>query len=201
MTDRPKGLLRGVGVLAAVLLAAGAISPAFSAFTPTKAKIKKIATKVLKNKIGDFGNPNFIQETELHRWGPIELNVGGADQTIGTFGPFTLKAQCLDSDATADTDIEIRVGVTTTENNSALYMYYGTLEDDLDVGEDGDWFDEPEPDEGFNDPGDPQHFYSYGDGFAEVAAPSGASLWGKTDGISNFAGSHCWLKGFVLVNG
>ena len=199
---RPALVLGVLGVVAAALI----ISPASAHFVPAHEKkhVRKIARRIARKEARTIvqttvGPTIFIEETELVRWGPIKINVGGADQTIGTFGPFTLKAQCLDNDATADVDINPRVGVTTTVNNSALNQYYGTTDDDFDTGEDGDWFDDTEGNEAFNDPGDPQHFYSFSDGFAEVAAPGGASLWGKTDAISNFDGGHCYLTGFVLL--
>lgn len=189
-----------MGAMAASLL----ISPAsahLGKFGHLKKHIKKIATQRINALVPGMIGALAIEETELVRWGPIKLNVGTADQTIGTFGPFTLKAQCLDSDATADTDINIRVGVTTTENNSSLNQYYGTTDDDFDTGEDGDWYDFIDGNEAQNNPGDPQNMQTFGDGFAYAAAPSGASLWGETNAISNFSGSHCWLKGHVLVNG
>jgi hypothetical protein len=200
---RPVIALAALGALTVAVLAA----PAGAHFVPPHEKkhVKKIARRIARKEATTIvqttvGPTLFIEETELARWGPIELSVGGS-QAIGTFNGFALTAQCLDSDATADTDINIRVGVTTPENNSALNQYYGTTDDDFDTGEDGDWYDFIDGNEATNDPGDPQNQQTFADGFAYVAAPSGASLWGETNAISNFSGSHCWLKGHVLVNG
>jgi hypothetical protein len=202
---RPVVAVAALGAFTVGALAAPA-GAHLGSFGHLKGHIKKIARKVAKKEAKTIvqttvGPTLFIEEEELVRWGPIELNVGAADQAIGTFGPFTLEAQCLDSDATADTDINIRVGVTTTENNSALKQYYGALDHDFDTGEDGDWYDFIDGSETTNDPGDPQNQQTFGDGLVYVAAPSGASLWGETNAISNFSGSHCWLKGHLLVNG
>jgi hypothetical protein len=43
-------LLRGVGILAVVMIAAGAISPAFGAAELTKAKVRKIAKRESRNR-------------------------------------------------------------------------------------------------------------------------------------------------------
>jgi hypothetical protein len=195
-----------IGVLAA-LTGSLVASPVAAHFQPPDEKkhVKKIARKVARKEAKTIvqttvGPTLFIEEEELVRWGPIGLNVGAPDQTIGTFGPFTLRAQCLDSDATGDVDINPRISVTTTENDSALRQYYGTSEIDFDVGEDGPWHNSS-PAEGVNNPGDPHHMVTFGDGFAYVVAPSDASLWGETNVLTNFGGSHCYYKGFLLVNG
>jgi hypothetical protein len=200
--QRPVIALAALGALTIGVLA----GPVSAHFQPADEKkhVKKIARKIAKKEAKTIvqttvGPSLFIEETELVRWGPIELSVGGS-QSIGTFNGFALTAQCLDSDATADTDIEIRVGITTPENNSALNNYYGATDDDFDVGEDGDWHDSTDGSETTNDPGDPQNQQTFADGFGHVATPSGASLWGETNAISNFSGSHCWLNGRVIID-
>ena len=52
-TARRSSVLRGVGVLVALVIGAGALSPAFGAATVTKAKVKKIATKIANNAAED----------------------------------------------------------------------------------------------------------------------------------------------------
>ena len=197
---RPVLALAALGALTVAALAA----PAGAHFRPRDEKkhVKKMPGGQRRRRPRPSSRPRWDRPSLLKRrfarWGPIELSVGGS-QPIGTFNGFALTAQCLDSDATADTDINVRVGVTTPENNSALNNYYGTTDDDFDTGEDGDWLDAFNGNEATNDPGDPQHQLTFADGFAHV--DDGASLWGETNAISNFSGSHCWLNGHVVVNG
>jgi hypothetical protein len=112
MTDRRKGLLRGVGVLAALLLAAGAISPAFSATTLTRAKVKKIARKQINKLVpGMIAAADNVKETKY-----FTLTDGGSRVLI-THGPFTVTADC-DLDA-AGQDIA-RILISTTQDNSSF---------------------------------------------------------------------------------
>jgi hypothetical protein len=188
MTDRRKGLLRGVGVLAALLLAAGAISPAFSATTLTKAKVKKIATKVLKNKIDDFGNPLFIQETELDRFGPATASKGDAEKTIATFGPFSLSLLCTDAAGNA----RVQVQIATSAANSTY---------DSDDG-DEDVFDPADVDEDIDDntaAGTTQESY---DDDAEFWAggPGGSPAYhGWVATATNYGGGDCYARGWVFA--
>jgi hypothetical protein len=190
--DRSR-LGRGLAILAIAALAVAVVSPAFSAAPITKAKVKKIATKVLKNKIDDFGNPLFVQETELDRFGPVNLSVGGT-QTLGTWGPFSLVAECSDSVADADLDVLGEVFVRTTEANSV----YASLWDSNDFGPgDNDelWAENQGP---FDiDPGDAPISGSY-DETSYAAAPSGAHIWGVVNASTNLGGAHCTFTGFTL---
>ncbi len=134
MKETRKGLLRGVGILAAVLLAAGAISPAFSAAPVTKGKVKKIAKKQVKK----VGIPLFIEEqTELYRYGPLTLNPGGS-AAVAAFGPFSFTASCLVlDDAMAGTDpdpLDAEVLIDTSEDNAA-FDSNDDEEDDFDAAD------------------------------------------------------------------
>jgi hypothetical protein len=196
MKETRTGMLRGVGILAALMLAAGAISPAFSAAPLTKAKAKKIATKVLKQKIDDVGNPIFIEEAELVRFGPVTLNVPGT-AAIGTFGPFTLTADCADD---GGGNVLAQVLLTTTEAHSAFES-----DDDYD-----DDFNPGDPDNpaiwaggetGNAIDGGAQTLGNEEDGEAIAVAPSGFSIAGASSGAitTNFAGFDCWITGAVHV--
>ncbi len=134
MKETRKGLLRGVGILAALLLAAGAISPAFSAAPVTKAKVKKLAAKQVKK----VGIPLFIEEqTELYRYGPLTLNPGGT-APVAAFGPFSFTASCLVlDDAMAGTDpdpLDAEVLIDTSEDNAA-FNSDDDEEDDFDAAD------------------------------------------------------------------
>ena len=158
-----------------------------------KKRINKLRGQV-PGLVARAGNPIFIEEDELDRFGPIRLSVG-QNQAIGTYGPFTLTAQCLDNDPGAGVVIQGRVRIQTTEDNSSFMSYYGDQDDDFDTAEDRAVYIQ-----GTDAPGDPQDQWTYGDGFFRAAAPSGRSIWGTTDLITNFSGAHCWFVGQVLVN-
>jgi hypothetical protein len=181
---------RGLAILAVAALAVAVVSPAFSAAPLTKAKVKKIATKVLKNKIDEFGNPIFIQETEFRRFGPIEMQNGAPDVTVGTFGPFTLTARCALSGA----NLQGSLFIATSEADSTFFSPFW--------GEEGD-FDPTDTDVFWlQDTGTPPggaagiHF---GGGQMHAAAPSGTSLQGMATLATNFSGSHCVFWGTVTT--
>lgn len=185
-----------VGAVAASLL----ISPAgahITTFGHLKGHIKKIARKIARREATTIvqttvGPTVFIEETELVRFGQVKLNVGAAAQTVGTFGPFTLRAECNDSDPTATVSIESRVTITTSENNSIVDTD-DDGDDDFDVGETIVW--------GGGDfgaaPGDPADSWSE-ETEGHAAAPGGTAIDGRTAVYSNFAGSHCVLAGYVI---
>src|SRR5687767_6108611 len=102
MDGKRRGWLRPVlvlGVLGA-FAAAMLISPAsahITTFGHLKKHIKKIAKQVAKKQATTIvqttvGPTLFIEETEVIRYGLVKLSVGAADQTVATFGPFTLRA-------------------------------------------------------------------------------------------------------------
>jgi hypothetical protein len=62
------------------------------------------------------------------RFGPFTLNPGDADRTIGTFGPFTLRAEC---DAGPDGQLTL-----TTSEDNAYADSDETSDSDFDTGED-----------------------------------------------------------------
>jgi len=193
MNETRKGLLRGLGILTAVLLAAGAISPAFSAAPLTKGKVRKIAKKVAKKQINALVPPMTIQETELVRWGPVTMNIGQADQVIGAFGPFTLSASC-DQPGGAGTPERARVLIDTSEDNSA-FDSNDDAEDDFDAADPPEeWAELTALTENVQD------ITSEDDGDAHAAAPSGTVIRGVGNTlITSFAGFDCWFAGTVFV--
>ena len=95
---RKQSLVRAIAVLAigGVLAAGFAISPSFGAFSPTKKKVKNIAMtqakKYFNKNIGDADVAS-VNGNEIHRFFH-QAPANTTDQTIGTFGPLTLKATC-----------------------------------------------------------------------------------------------------------
>jgi hypothetical protein len=145
MEKRRHGWLRpvlAIGVLGA-LTAALLTSPAnahLTTFSHLKQHIKKIATKIAKKQARTIvqttvGPTIFIEETELVRFGPINLNLG-QNQTIGTFGAgsFTFTARCVDSAGSTQGIVEI----TTSRNNSAMQSNDDDF-DDFDTGDTAWW--------------------------------------------------------------
>ncbi len=187
MKEGRKGLLRGLGILAAVLLAAGAISPALSAFNPTKAKIKKLAAKQVKK----LGPGLFVEETEFDRVGPIKMNTGDPDQTLFTFGPFTATVRC-DLDVG---DVRGQVFLQTSEIGSYFFRYDYGDEAPFDPADGQIQWQEVTG----NPPGGlPEADYPEHDSAASAWAPSGATFSGIARVLTNFGGSHCIFDGYVI---
>ena len=186
---------RAVAILAVAALAVAVVSPAFSAAPVTKAKVKKLAKKAVKQNIDDFGNPIFIEETELVRWGPVTMNVAEADKPIGTFGPFSLTAHCADDGAG---NIDAEVLLTTTEAHSA-FQSDDDSDDDFNPGDP----DNPAywaRDTGGIIVGGPPEINSENDEDAHAIAPSGFSIAAGQSAIgTNFGGFDCWFTGAILV--
>ncbi len=187
MREIRKSGLRGVAVLAAVLLAAGAISPALSAFNPTKAKIKKLAAKQVKK----LGPGLFVEETEFDRIGPIKMSTGAPDQTLFTFGPFTATVRC-DLDVG---DVRGQVFIQTSEIGSFFTSYDQGNESPFDpAGGEVLWFDATgNPPGGIAYSDDSEH-----DSPASAWAPSGATFSAMIRILTNFGGSHCLFDGYVI---
>jgi hypothetical protein len=199
MKETRKGLLRGVGILAALLLAAGAISPAFSAAPLTKAKVKKLAGKQVKK----LGPELFIEEqTELFRYGPLTLNPGGSSP-VAAFGPFSFTANCaVDDDAMAGNDpdpLDADVLIDTSEDN-ASFDSDDDSEDDFDAADPAEeWAQETG-----NDPDslNEQDINVEDDEDAHALSASGTALTGGTTirvGSAGDADSGCTFAGWFIV--
>lgn len=186
-------LVRGIVLLTVAFVAAGALSPAFGAKGLTKKKVKAIATKVFNKQLPIKGAPLFIEEDELARYGPVGLQVGAADQPIGTFGPFTLMARCEDDGGNVLGELLLD----TSEDNSAYY--FGV-------------FDETGGALGDFDAADPPAVIHAGPGAAPggattssplgmttAMAPGGTWVVVTSQQAQNFGGSHCMFAGSVLV--
>jgi hypothetical protein len=182
---------RALAILAVAALAVAVVSPAFSVVTLTKAKVKKIATKVAKKQVKNLGGQLFVSREDLFPVGPIHMNAGDAEHTIGTFGPFTLTTRCL----LVTGNVEATVLIRTSEADSTLQSY--------------DWFRDFQPADGAinfseevegNPPGGTIYgrsapLYYHG---GHAIAPSGTSILGMIDPITNFDGSHCYFDGFLM---
>jgi hypothetical protein len=195
MTERTRSssLGRGMVVLAIVILGAAAVTPAFSAFRATKGKVRKLAKKESIKQINAVGPGLFIQEGELIRWGPLNMNMDST-QPIGTFGPFSLKAACTDDDLGAGTAIAGEVLIDTSEPNSIVYTE-SDFEEDWDPGETRGWGGT------FNtgqSAGDPPNSFSFRPESGIASTPSGAGITGGTFFHTNFNGFHCVLTGYVI---
>ena len=177
-TSKRPALVRGIAVIAGVMLAAGAISPALSAKKPIT---KKKATKLIKKLA--------IEEKELNRFGPFTANVGDTEKTIHTFGPFSISLLCEDDAG----NVRVRVQIATTAANSTL----NSDSDDEDVFGPDD-LEEDLSDNTDGAPGGPQDSFDEDREFF-VAGPGGSSLYyGHVTPVANFGGSHCWVGGYVL---
>jgi hypothetical protein len=183
---------RAITVVAAMLLAAGALSPAFGAQGVTKGQVKKIAKKQVK-KVGD---PRFIQETELVLFGPITMNAPGT-APVGTFGPFTLTAECnLIDDAADGPPLEEQgvILIDTSEDNSSFESNEDS-EDDFDAADPPEqWVEE------IADSPDVQEINTEDDDDAHASAPSGTRIASTANLLAlNQAGFDCTLSGAILV--
>jgi hypothetical protein len=180
---------RGLAILAVAALAVAVVSPAFSAAPLTKAKVKKIAKKQINKLVPGIA----IEETELHRFGLITMNIGDAAQTVGTLGPFTLTATCTDGDPAADVDISAQLEITTTEDNS-IAASDDDNDNDFDSGDaaviwaGGDFE---------NTPGGVVDYWSE-ESEGHAASPSGIALDGRSAVYFNFAGAHCAFAGYLI---
>jgi hypothetical protein len=166
---RPVIVLAALGALTVAALAAPA-SAHLGSFGHLKKHIKKIAKKVAKQQISSTSTTNlFIEESELERFGPINLNVG-QNQTIGTFGAgsFTFRAVCNDLGAGVPEGI---IELTTSRDNSAMDSDDDEF-DDFDTGDTASW--------AFEDSADAttQEISSEEDGFAHAWSPNGLSIEG-----------------------
>jgi hypothetical protein len=200
MTNSRGKVLRALGVVAALLVAAGAISPAFGAKAITKNKAKQVAKKQATNQINALvpglintaipgqGNPLFIQEAELVRFSFI-VNQGGT-QTLATHGPLTFKADCVIDGA----NLEGNVYIETTEAGTA----FGG--DDTSEGSIGPatplvtrTFENP----GATSAGAPAHSDGYDDQFSAIA-PSGPAVNGTASTLAHKDVGTCKFYGHLL---
>jgi hypothetical protein len=187
-------LARGFILLAVALLAAGALSPAFGAKKGlTKKKVKAIATKVFNKQLPVKGNPIFIEEDELVRYGPVGLQVGAADQTIGTFGPLSLIAHCEDDGGSVLGELRLD----TSADNSTYYR--GVFDETGGGVSDLDAADPPEvihagPGAAPGGATTPSPV-----GMTTAMAPDGTWIVVTSQQAQNFGGSHCMFAGSVLV--
>ena len=185
---------RGVAVLAIVALGALAISPAYSAFNPTKGKIKKIAQKQVKK----VGRDLFIEEAELVRYGPVTVNLG-ASQQVASIGPFTFTAACEiadDADPGTDPDpLNAVQYIDTSEDNSA-FNSDDDSEDDFDAADPAEEWAE----DAGNEPetGDPVDVSDDDDGIMHAYSPSGTAIEGQAMALSNHATDTCTFWGSFL---
>jgi hypothetical protein len=191
---RPVIVLAALGALTVAALAAPA-SAHLGSFGHLKKHIKKIAKKVAKKEATTIvqttvGPTVFIEETELMRFGPIEMQTGAPDVTVGTFGPFTLTTDCsLDAG-----DVEGTLFVATSEANSTFFSSFWGEEDDFDPTDTGVFWLNLNGDV----PGGAADI-SFGGNQMHAGAPSGTSLQGMATVATNFSGSHCVFWGTVTT--
>src|ERR687892_1552736 len=197
---RPALVLGVLGVVAAALI----ISPASAHFEPRHERkhVKKIARRIARRLATTIvqtrvGPTLFIEETELVRFGPISLSATSADQTIGTFGPFTLKAHC-DEDPALNLNGELRIS--TTEAHSAFETEdFGNLDDFGPADGDQPWV---EANDTFPDDGS-QNYESTFDGQLHATSATGATnLVGNGSVLLNGEASgapDCLFAGAILV--
>ena len=191
-TSRRSVAIRATGVLAILMVAAGALSPTLSGAALSKSKVKKVAKKQINKLVPRIA----IEEDELVRWGPFDLAVGGT-RAIGTFGPYSLQARCVEDptggDATAPHPNESRVALTTTEADT-IVSSDADDEDDLDPGEEAFVARE----EG-NDPAGTTDVGSEEE-LGWVLSPSGARIFFQTALVTDPGDAPgCRFAGWVLL--
>jgi hypothetical protein len=183
--DRSGTLGRALAVLAVVSLAAMAVSPAFSAANFTKAKVKRVAQKVLRNGIDDVGNPIFVEEAgEFVRFGPVKMSVGQPDVPLFSLGPFTIEGACFESGG----DTHAVATITTVEENST----FGSVQ--FPSGVEFDPSDGPLFWAHAISNGAEAGTSSMGSGHAE--SPSGTALDGSVNAIAELGGQDCTFYGW-----
>jgi hypothetical protein len=199
MKDRsPSRWGRAIAVLAVVALGVMTVAPAFSAHNNKHVRkiSSKVANNVLKNKIDNLGNPIFIEEAELVRFGPINLSAGQS-APIGTFGPFTLTADCAEGDFFADGapfEYRGRILISTSEDNSA-FVSNDDSEDDFDAADAPEDWAENTAEVGTQD------INSENDESAHALSPSGTWISSAGNIIAlTFDGAHCQFAGAVLTS-
>jgi hypothetical protein len=179
-----------MAVLAAMLVAAGTIAPAFGAAALTKGK----ATSIAKKQIPKSGDPRFIEETELIRFGPALLNVGQS-APLASIGPFDFSAVCDEFDDAGDgppLEERGRIFITTSEDNAAFDSDEDD-DDDFDAGQVREWAAE------ITDPGE-QLINSEDEDDAHASAPSGTRIAATSNRIVlNHGGVDCSISGSLLV--
>jgi hypothetical protein len=190
---RPVVALAAMGALTVAALAAPA-SAHLGSFSHLKSHIKKIAKKEAKKLLQAPSTLNtFIEESELERFGPINLNLDQT-QTIGTFGAgsFTLTASCNNNAG----DTQGLIEITTSRDNSA-FETDDEGEDDFDTGETLEWAE---------DTGDLvnvglQNIAGEDDGYGHAWSPNGIVLeGGGTTIVTNASnGFDCSIGGALLV--
>jgi hypothetical protein len=115
-------VLRAVGVLAALLLAAGAISPAFGAKGLNKKKVKRIARKQAINQINALvpglitaqvpgivttvGDQEFVSQDNYVIF--KETLSFGQERVLATNGPLTLLARCRQAGGNDISEVIVR---------------------------------------------------------------------------------------------
>jgi hypothetical protein len=185
------GWWRGVAVLAAMLLAAGAIAPAFGAAAVTKKK----AIAIAKKQIRKAGDPRFIEETELIRFGPALLNAGQSAPLLAV-GAFDLVAVCDEIDDAGDgppLEERGRILIASSEDNAALDSDEDE-DNDFDAGALREWAVEI----AFS-PGE-QSINGEDEDDAHASAPSGTRVAATSNRIVlNHGGVDCSISGSLLV--
>ena len=192
---RPVIALAALGALTVGALAA----PAGAHFRPRDEKkhVKKIARRIAKKEATTIvqttvGPTLFVEETELVRFGPINLTAD-ATAPIGTFGAgsFTLTADC-DEDAG---DIFATIEIEPSRDNSA-FQTNEEGDDDFDTGDVGEWAKDVSLST------NPQQINSDEDDDAHAWGPNGTTIAAAGNTIVNNVGDvddTCSFAGAVLV--
>jgi hypothetical protein len=202
MEKRRRGWLRpivAIGVMGALtggLLA----SPVGAHFVPKDERkhVRKIARRIAKKEATTIvqttvGPTTFIEETELVRFGPIKMQSGEADKTIGTFGTATTGFRLTTNCETVAAVLDAEVLVDANEDNST---FFSNDDDEADF----DAADPPEEWAQFTGaaPGGAQGTNTQDDQ-AHASSPSDINISGGTTINTNFDGAHCVFAGHVIV--
>src|SRR5919106_4219940 len=187
---RPALVLGVLGVVAAALI----ISPASAHFVPAHEKkhVRTIARRIARKEARiivqtSVGPTLFIEETELVRFGPVKMATGAPDQTLGTFGPFTVKASCDDEGGGVE---EAQAFIETSVAGSLFDSYWWGTEAPFDPSETNAPIIWTEAEAAGLSSG------YLGIGHAE--APNGTSLSGDVTAFTNLGTSACTFSGYFL---
>ena len=186
-------------ILAGIMLGAITIAPAFAHHTPkhTKKMIKKLAKNIKKVKANTYTKAEadgmFFPASELHTFGPLNMQVGAAAIPVLQAGPFTLTARCADIGGDVVGGVYIATsaaGSAMSSNDEPTVAPFGPGDGEKEWGtEDG----APHPPGGAPDAG------WHGDS-ATANAPDGTTLFGHTSAARNIGGAHCLIAGHVFVH-
>lgn len=176
---------RSIGLATVVgLLLGGLASPSSAALKV--GKVKKIVKRQIKKLVPGIIDAGTIDQAVIP---PVTASTTDPNKTVLSRGPFTISLDC----SNVGGNVELKLLVRTTEENSVVTSSAG-VSGDLDPA-DGDQLI---TDYTGNPPGGEAYaFYPYYDRVF-LRSPSGTHVFVQPDSVTNFNGSHCFVRGWLL---